>query len=405
MTIYILLGVIFYLMGISLWLLLYQKNMKVASIEKDNKRIIWLDFVKFIAISMMIAVHCTDNVTPTERSEAWYNLWGSFYGSFMRPAIPLFVMVTGALLLPVKENISTFYTKRLTRLVIPFIVWSVLYNLFPWITGLLGLSPTIINDFFAWAEPDQSFSGALHNILMIPFNFSMLAVQMWYVYLLIGLYLYMPFFSAWVKQASVKEQKIFLTLWFISLFIPYLREYLTKDLWGTCSWNEFGLLYYFAGFNGYLLLGYYIKNNDINFSWGKLAVIGIPSFIIGYCITFLGFKSITAIPGQPAELVELFFTYCSPNVLLMTLPIFLVIKKNHFKSVTIRRFAINISTCTLGIWMSHYLFLGPCYMLVEFLPLHTMLKMIVCTILLLSITWGFVYVIRKSGKIGKWIMG
>jgi surface polysaccharide O-acyltransferase-like enzyme len=392
-------------MYFSLWLLLYQKNMKVASIEKDNKRIIWLDFVKFIAISMMIAVHCTDNVTPTERSEAWYNLWGSFYGSFMRPAIPLFVMVTGALLLPVKENISTFYTKRLTRLVIPFIVWSVLYNLFPWITGLLGLSPTIINDFFAWAEPDQSFSGALHNILMIPFNFSMLAVQMWYVYLLIGLYLYMPFFSAWVKQASVKEQKIFLTLWFISLFIPYLREYLTKDLWGTCSWNEFGLLYYFAGFNGYLLLGYYIKNNDINFSWGKLAVIGIPSFIIGYCITFLGFKSITAIPGQPAELVELFFTYCSPNVLLMTLPIFLVIKKNHFKSVTIRRFAINISTCTLGIWMSHYLFLGPCYMLVEFLPLHTMLKMIVCTILLLSITWGFVYVIRKSGKIGKWIMG
>lgn len=388
-----------------MWLLLYQKNMKVASIEKDNKRIIWLDFVKFIAISMMIAVHCTDNVTPTERSEAWYNLWGSFYGSFMRPAIPLFVMVTGALLLPVKENISTFYTKRLTRLVIPFIVWSVLYNLFPWITGLLGLSPTIINDFFAWAEPDQSFSGALHNILMIPFNFSMLAVQMWYVYLLIGLYLYMPFFSAWVKQASVKEQKIFLTLWFISLFIPYLREYLTKDLWGTCSWNEFGLLYYFAGFNGYLLLGYYIKNNDINFSWGKLAVIGIPSFIIGYCITFLGFKSITAIPGQPAELVELFFTYCSPNVLLMTLPIFLVIKKNHFKSVTIRRFTINISTCTLGIWMSHYLFLGPCYMLVEFLPLHTMLKMIVCTILLLSITWGFVYVIRKSGKIGKWIMG
>lgn len=388
-----------------MWLLLYQKNMKVASIEKDNKRIIWLDFVKFIAISMMIAVHCTDNVTPTERSEAWYNLWGSFYGSFMRPAIPLFVMVTGALLLPVKENISTFYTKHLTRLVIPFIVWSVLYNLFPWITGLLGLSPTIINDFFAWAEPDQSFSGALHNILMIPFNFSMLAVQMWYVYLLIGLYLYMPFFSAWVKQASVKEQKIFLTLWFISLFIPYLREYLTKDLWGTCSWNEFGLLYYFAGFNGYLLLGYYIKNNDINFSWGKLAVIGIPSFIIGYCITFLGFKSITAIPGQPAELVELFFTYCSPNVLLMTLPIFLVIKKNHFKSVTIRRFAINISTCTLGIWMSHYLFLGPCYMLVEFLPLHTMLKMIVCTILLLSITWGFVYVIRKSGKIGKWIMG
>ena len=374
-------------------------------IDKNDKRIVWLDFVKFIAIFMMIAVHCTDNVTPAERSEPWYNLWGSFYGSFMRPAIPLFVMVTGALLLPVRQNISAFYKKRLTRLVVPFIIWSVLYNLFPWITGLLGLSPTVINDFFAWAESDQSFSGALHNILMIPFNFSMLAVQMWYVYLLIGLYLYMPIFSAWIKQASIKEQQVFLFLWFISLFIPYLREYLTKDLWGTCSWNEFGLLYYFAGFNGYLLLGYYIVNNDINFSWSKLAIVGLPTFVVGYCITFFGFKSVTAVPEQPAELVELFFTYCSPNVLMMTLPVFLVVRKIQFSSVIIRRFSVSISTCTFGIWMSHYLFLGPCYMLVESLPLHTMVKMIVCTILLLSVTWGFVYIVRKSGKIGKWIMG
>lgn len=379
--------------------------MKEPLIEKDDKRIVWLDFVKFVAIFMMIAVHCTDNVTPAERSEPWYNLWGSFYGSFMRPAIPLFVMVTGALLLPVRQSISAFYTKRLTRLVVPFIIWSVVYNLFPWLTGVLGLPPTVINDFFAWAEPDQSFSGALHNILMIPFNFSMLAVQMWYVYLLIGLYLYMPIFSAWVRQASIKEQRVFLALWFISLFIPYLREYLTKDLWGTCSWNEFGLLYYFAGFNGYLLLGYYIMNNNMNVTWGRLAVFGIPSFVIGYCVTFWGFKSITAVPGQPVELVELFFTYCSPNVLMMTLPIFLAIRKFRFDSLAIRRFSTSISTCTFGIWMSHYLFLGPCYMLVESLPLHTMVKMMVCTVLLFSVIWGFVYVVRKSGKVGRWIMG
>ena len=55
--------------------------MKELSGEKDEKRIIWLDFVKFIAIFMMIAVHCTDNVTPAERSEPWYNLWGSVYAS------------------------------------------------------------------------------------------------------------------------------------------------------------------------------------------------------------------------------------------------------------------------------------------------------------------------------------
>ena len=143
----------------------------------------------------------------------------------------------------------------------------------------------------------------------------------------------------------------------------------------------------------------------MNLSWNKLVMMGVPSFVIGYCITFFGFKSVTVVPGQSVELVELFFTYCSPNVLMMTLPLFLAIQKIHFSSAVIRRFSVSISTCTFGIWMSHYLFLGPCYMLVESLPLHTMVKMIVCTVFLLSVTWGFVYIVRKSGKIGRWIMG
>ena len=96
-----------------------------------KERIVWLDLVKVMAIFMMIAVHCTDNVTPEQRSEPWYLLWGSLYGTFMRPAIPLFVMATGALLLPVKQNITAFYSRRMGRIVVPFLVWSLLYNLFP----------------------------------------------------------------------------------------------------------------------------------------------------------------------------------------------------------------------------------------------------------------------------------
>lgn len=49
----------------------------------------------------------------------------------MRPAIPLFVMVTGALLLPVRTTTPAFYKKRLLRVMVPFLIWSVAYNLFP----------------------------------------------------------------------------------------------------------------------------------------------------------------------------------------------------------------------------------------------------------------------------------
>ena len=52
----------------------------------------------------------------------------------------------------------------------------------------------------------------------------------------------------------------------VSLFIPYIREYVANMLFdrsgyvfGTDTWNEFSMFYYFAGFNGYLLLGHYLK--------------------------------------------------------------------------------------------------------------------------------------------------
>lgn len=365
----------------------------------------WIDLLKAIAVFMMIAVHCTDNVTPAERSEPWYNLWGSIYGSFLRPAIPLFVMVTGILLLPVKMEITTFYRKRLMRLVVPFLIWSLLYNLFPWLTGVFGFEPSVINDFFAWVIPSQELGDALHHIAMIPLTFSYFAVQMWYVFALIGIYLYLPFFSAWVKNSTQKEQHIFLGLWFVSLFIPYLRQYAVSDLWGVCSWNEFGLLYSFAGFNGYLVLGYYLTQNPIKWSCGKMMIVFVPMFTVGYLITLFGFKSITATPGQSVELVELFYTYCSPNVLFMTLPIFVVAQRIKITSPRIKNILKSLSICTFGIWMSHYLFLGPIYMFMESIPMPTMLRMVICSFLLLFVTWAFVAAVLKIKPIGKWIMG
>ena len=72
----------------------------------------------------------------------------------------------------------------------------------------------------------------------------------------------MPFFSAWLKQATEKQMKIFLSVWFITLFLPYCQEYISSYIGGTCAWNDYGTLYYFSGFSGYLLLGYYLKDRN-----------------------------------------------------------------------------------------------------------------------------------------------
>ena len=211
--------------------------------NQKNQHIVWLDVVRFIAMFTVVCCHCTDpfNFYPgTAPNIGEIKLWGAIYGSVLRPCVPLFVMITGALLLPVRGDTSTFYKKRIPRVFYPFLIWSVLYNLFPWITGLLGLNPQIILDFFPYAGEEvmqQSFSVSLEYILMIPFNFSILAVHMWYIYLLIGLYLYLPVFSAWVEKASERAKLMFLLAWGVTLLLPYYYQFVSNYLWGTCVWH------------------------------------------------------------------------------------------------------------------------------------------------------------------------
>lgn len=370
-----------------------------------KQRIIYLDFLKVIAIFLMVANHCVDNVTPAERALPWYNLWGSVYNSFTRPAIPLFMMVTGILLLPTKMDMGSFYKKRLSRVLIPFLVWSVLYNLFPWFTGLLNCDPETIHVFFKWADTSQAFGDALRNILMIPFNFSAFAVQMWYVYLLIGIYLYIPVFSAWVEKSDKRSQRIFLAIWAVSLFVPYLRNYLTENLFGECSWNEFGLFYYFAGFSGYMLLGYHLVKYPLQMSKVSKYALAAIAFAIGYAVTLIGFKNATAVEGQSEAMVELFFTFCSPNVALMTFAIFLIAKDLRFENKRINRFISQFSICTFGIWMCHYLFVGPVFLLFKSCEMPVLLKVFFENILVLFVSFALVYLVRSTGTFGKKIMG
>lgn len=118
--------------------------------------IVWLDVLRLVAILMVIAIHCTDpfNASPESRANPEFNFWGSVYGSMLRASVPLFVMMTGFLLLPVRQEASTFYKKRIPRVLFPFLIWSVLFDLAPWFIQWVGGSPELVTDFFPW-EPES----------------------------------------------------------------------------------------------------------------------------------------------------------------------------------------------------------------------------------------------------------
>ena len=117
--------------------------MKSQNSAIGRSHVVWLDVVRFVAMFTVVCCHSADpfNFYPGEppANIDQIKFWGAAYGSFLRPCVPLFVMITGALLLPLKDDTSVFYKKRISRVFWPFLIWSVLYNLFPWITGQLGI--------------------------------------------------------------------------------------------------------------------------------------------------------------------------------------------------------------------------------------------------------------------------
>ena len=368
--------------------------------------IVWLDVLRLIAILLVIAVHCTDpfNASPESRADPEFNFWGSVYGSALRACVPLFVMMTGFLLLPVKQTMPAFYRKRIPRVFFPFLIWSVLFDLAPWFIQAVGGSAELVTRFFPWEpNPSASLGDALQTIAMIPLTFTVYATPMWYIYALIGLYLYLPIFSAWVERASRREKRFFLLLWFVSLFIPYLTEFVSRYHFGTCSWNAFGTFYYFAGFNGYLLLGHYLgKGND--WSVGKTLSVAVPLFLVGYFVTLVGFRHMTSDPNVSEEGMELFFTYCSPNVALMAIAVFLLVQKVNVTSLSIRRVLANLTRCGFGLYCVHYFFVGPSYMFAQWLGTPVPLLVPVSMLFTFVCAWAFAFGISKLPG-AKYIIG
>ncbi|MCS2893147.1 acyltransferase [Parabacteroides faecis] len=385
--------------------------MENKTLPNAGNHIVWLDVMRFVAMFTVVCCHCADPFNfytgeiPDNIGEIKF--WGAAYGAFLRPCVPLFVMITGALLLPIKGEASVFYKKRIPRVLWPFLIWSVLYNLFPWFTGVLGLNPDVILDFFPYSGEEatqQSLSVSLKNIAEIPLNFSLLDVHMWYIYLLIGLYLYLPIFSAWVEKASDKAKLWFLVAWGITTLLPYYYEYVSPYLWGTCSWNSYGMLYYFAGFNGYLMLGHYLRK--LEWPVGKILAIGIPMFVIGYAVTFFGFRHVTSLPEFSDELLELFFTYNSLNVVMMTAPIFMLVKKVNIKSLTVQKALANLTLCGFGVYMVHFFFTGPSVIVMRTIGIPVCLQIPCAAVLAFSVSWAIVYLIYKvAGKKAKYIVG
>ena len=332
-----------------------------------QEKIGWIDLLRVLACFLVVFSHsCDAFVAQFDANRASF-LTGVFCGSFVRACVPLFVMMTGVLLLPVAPtyNLVSFYRKRVGRIVPPLVFWSLVL-------------PVLMYLYFNFVNPAthnpqiavDSYNGTtlVQRLYTFVFNFNFDTTPLWYLYMLIGLYLLMPILNCWLVQASRHELKVVLGVWGVSLVLPYMKmlapvlgyqgNFGNMELLGMCDWNIYGTFYYFSGFIGYLILAYYLKTYPLQWSCKKMLFITVPMFVVGYLITSVGYVLTQAkFPGNYAYL-EIVWYFAGINVFMMTFAFFVIVQKLQIRS---RRWLSALASLTFGIYLCHFVFMVVSY--------------------------------------------
>ncbi len=365
----------------------------------QKEHIGWVDSLRVLACFLVVFSHCCDPFIAQFNNDYDTFLTGAILGSLVRCCVPIFVMMTGVLLLPIRMDMGTFYRKRIKRIAIPLVFWSIVlpvaYYLYLNTPGVSSASPCI---------DMANFTGdkLWHKLYTFIFNFTYETTPLWYLYMLVGLYLIMPILGAWLSQATRKEIKLFLYIWGFTLFLPYIKmaapalgfmgNYGHMGLYGECDWNIFGTFYYVSGFVGYLVLANYLTRFPLDWSWSKLLSITVPMFIIGGVATAYGYITTQDyFPGNYAYL-EIIWYFSGINVFMMTFPVFVIVQKLPVKpSATLNSWA----SLTFGIYLCHFVIVQMCYDFYDSFNLPTVLHIVCMAITAFLISASIVWAMQR----------
>mgnify|MGYP003062112226 FL=1 len=307
-----------------------------------------LDLLRVIACYLVMQQHASeyyyigDQLSVVTGSNTF---WIGIITSLCRTSVPLFVMLSGFLLLPMQDSISRFFRKRFTRIVYPFVVWCVIYAI-----------------YFMATRGESVGDLALH-ILHIPVNFGCEIGHLWYIYMLIGLYLVVPIISPWLERAGKRELEGYLALWTLTTFLPYIHLAYPEVL-GEAFWNDTPLLYYFTGFIGYFILGYYLRRYGY-----PSALLSWVLLVAGYAVTAGLFCARIDTVATIPEL-ELSWRFCTVNVLMMSLGLFSLIGRLKLNGQSRgAQLLTDISAKSYGMYLAHIIVLNFYYGLIHPLTL------------------------------------
>ncbi len=341
----------------------------------SRERVFYLDVLRVLAALAVIMVHST--------SQNWHNVaydsgaWQAMvcWNSLVRWPVPLFVMLTGILMLDPDREVSwkELYTRRIPRLVTAYLFWSGAYALYRYAQG-------------------STLADALRQFINGRFH-------MYYIGVAIGLYMAVPVFRAFTREK--KLMAYFLGICFLwSFLLPSAVSLLAAGGNGALAFLSARIqsLLDSSGFplSGtyafYFVFGLYLHKYPVSrkqYRWSlALGVLGM-ALRAGVLIWEGSRGSGSSTP----------YEFCIPDLWAVT-ALFLLGKHTLEGSPVperLRRLLGTLSACTFGIYLSHMLVMDILrdFLRIDSLSIHPALSILPHSLAVFGLSLGLVFGMGK----------
>lgn len=285
----------------------------------------------------VVAIHVSSNYVNYPaffQSTSWWI--ANSLDSLCRPAVPLFIMLSGAFLLA-KPIVSypEFLKRRLTRVGIPLVFWTIFY--------------------FVWQRFFWGHAYSVYDMFSLIFN-PYVYYHLYFLYIIIGLYMITPLLQTYIQNSSEKTVKMTI----IGLFIFSASIYLVNFIFPQAA-TTFDGLTMFIPYIPYFMVGYYLWNKKI--TKGEWFIYGII-FLLFTAITALGndwsmrFVGWSTQAATDTNYKRYFYEYLSINVIGMSLFGFILLRnigqllQFAYKSWVLSLIVV-MAPCMFGVYLLH----------------------------------------------------
>ncbi len=312
-------------------------------------RVAYADLLRALATIAVIVIHISGGWLGQTAvgSSQWTAL--CVYDALARWCVPMFIMLSGAFLLDPKKSVRLrdIFFKYILRVLIALLVWGTFYALLDY--GHSHLT-------FTW----PGIQSALRHVLWAETHY-----HLWFLYMMIGLYLVTPILRALIRGASRGTLHWFFLLVFVFCsLLPTLKELFPAQMALPMAWARQLDVHLVLGYVGFYVAGYYLKHYTLSrLAEFILYLLGI----LGAVITVWGNHALSVHHGAFNGVL---FVYSSPNVVFMTVALFVLFRYVLAVSEerSRRQRVSGVAKVSFGIYLVHDFFI----MLLRFFDISTL---------------------------------